>query len=161
MKTQSFVIIDNLHINLISDDNPMIAPGKECYFLFTNVDDIHRLMIGQGTIVDQQYLDGLNQQYIIRLDFVCENELIKKRFFYDKVFKLSQFSVNGGYTEGRYTNMRYGESESICKKMFFKIDAFFVRDNFDKINNLRKEYSKYIIDQLKSEIFDLEEILTS
>lgn len=159
MASNNFVIIDNLHINLISEDNPMIAPGKECYFLFTNVDDIHRLLIGQGTIVDQQYLDGLNQQYILRLDFVCENEVTKKRYFYDKVFRLSQMSSNGGYTDGRLTCMRFGEHDAICRKMFFRIDAFFVRPDFDKIEKLRKEYSQYIYSQLTKQIKEIEECI--
>lgn len=159
MASNNFVIIDNLHINLVSDDNPMIAPGKECHFLFTNVDDIHRLLIGQGTIVDQQYLDGLNQQYIIRLDFVCESEITKKRYFYEKVFRLSQISTNGGYTDGRFTTMRYGEHDAICRKMFFRIDAFFVRENYDKANQLRKEYSQYIYSQLQNQLKEIEECL--
>lgn len=157
--SKSFVIVDDLHINLVNDDNPMIAPGNQCHFIFSNVDDIHRCLIGQGTIADQQYLDGLNQQYIIRLDFVCEPEEVKKRFFYDKVFRLSQMSSNGGFTDGRFTVMRYGEHDSICRKMFFRVDAFFVRPNFERAQELRLEYTRYIRSQLLKQLSDVEELL--
>lgn len=160
MGQPTFTVSDGLHINLVSEDNPLFPPGKECYFLLCNVDDIHRPLIVQGTILDTQYLDGIiNQQYVIRTEFVCESEETKERFYYDNIFRMCSLSMSGGYTDGKPVLMRKNELEMINRKMFHRVDAFFVRETYDKIFAFRKEYLTYVRSKMLEEIGEIEDCL--
>lgn len=155
----SFAIIDGEYINIYNDENPMLHENDECYFLFSNVDDYHRPMIGYGTVVGDQYLDGLNKQYIIKLSAVSETEDVQQRFFYNRMFRISGKSTKDTFTNSKPIVMRTENVEDILDNNFFRIDAFFVRNTYEKIEQMRVEYMGYIKNDLLRCLEDVDEMI--
>lgn len=154
----SFAIIDGEYINVYSVENPMLHENDECYFLFTNVDDFHRPCIGFGVVIGDQYLDGLNKQYIIKLQEVSEPDYVMDKFFYNKMFRMSGKSVKDTFTNAKPVMMREENIEEITENNFFRIDAFFVRNSYEKIIQMRTEYMEYIKSDLLRCISDVNEM---
>lgn len=155
----SFAIIDGEYINVYNADNPMLHENDECYFLFTNVDDYHRPIIGYGTIINDQYLDGLNKQYTIKLQTVSEPEHIIENFFNNRLFRLtSKSAVKESFTNSKPLLMKEDNIEDILENNFFKIEAFFVRNSYEKILSMRNEYIEYIKSDLLRCLNDVKEM---
>lgn len=151
--------VNGLFINLYSENNPILSADDECYFLFTNIIDIHRPLIGRGKIVSDIFSDGLNKIYFIELLEVIESPYIINKFINNKIFLLTPVdSENLKYQKQQILNSQTFSKDFLSKNLF-KIEASFVRNNIDKINDLRKMYVSIIKKDLQNQIKDINDIL--
>lgn len=155
----TFVVIDGEYINLYDPkDNPMLHVDSECYFLFNNVDDVHMPLIGRGIVVGDQFLDGLNRQYIIELKEIVERDEIQERFFFDKFTRLCSRNKQGEYTSGKPVLVRRSNFNEIIENNVLRVDAFFVRATHDAIRIMKREYLDVIHDNILKTLEDVENI---
>lgn len=151
--------VNGLFINLYSEDNPILSIDDECFFLFTNVIDVHRPLIGRGKIHSDMFSDGLNKIYFIELLEIIESPFIIKKFINDKIFLLTPIdSENLKYQKQQILNSQ-NISKDFLSKNLFKIEASFVRNTLEKISDLRKMYVSIIKRDFQSQIKDINEIL--
>lgn len=142
----SFGHIGNELINLYSDENPILSVGDKCFFLFTNIIDYHRPIIGEGIIINDKFKDGLNKLYFIELIDIYELPIIINRFVYNKQFIMHPKTII------------FHEKLNL-KQNLFPVEAFFIRDSIEKIKTLRTEYINLIKTDLLNSLKDIDSII--
>ncbi|MCK9417698.1 hypothetical protein M0Q97_13730 [Candidatus Dojkabacteria bacterium] len=149
-----FGFINNEFINLYSKDNPILNSGDSCYFLMTNNSDYHRPLICKGNIIMDLFSDGLNKDYYIELTEILETPKVKCEFVLG-----AQFTIFP-YIDEVLLNRKLiviNENTNFNKNLF-KIEAFFIRNNYEKIVDLRNEYIKIIKSEMLKQISEIDEI---
>lgn len=156
----TFSIINGEYINLYDEEkNIMLKKDDECYFLVNNVDDIYFPMICHGIIEDDIFIDGLNKQYIISLKEIHEDDDIIQKYFYNNIFRMCRRDKQDNFTRGDGVLIKNSNFGEIIKTRFFRIDAFFVRKDFELILKLKYGYLDYIREKLVNDITIVNEIL--
>lgn len=154
-----FGYADGNFINLYSDENPMLAPGDACFFLFTSIDSIHRPILGRGIVIADKLLDDLSKIYYIQAQEFIETPISLNKFLFNSMpFMLYQYAndrVMGG--KAYKLNCYYG-AEFFANHLF-KVEAFFVRNTLDKILSLRQSYIKIIRKDIVQQLQDIDEIM--
>jgi len=147
----SFGIINNTFINIYNEENQILHIDNECYFIFQNISDYHKLLIGKGIIVDDNINDGMNKTYFIKLIEIIENPEIINKFIYSKQFSLTKYIDNK--ITGNYNKYITDKTLiSFFETNLFKIDGFFVRRNLELINKLKKDFNLVIVDDLQKQL---------
>lgn len=161
---QDFGQIGNEFINLYSKENPILNAGDIAYFLFNNNVDYHRPLIGRGTIIEDRFSDGLNKIYFMQIIEIIESPNIITEFFLGQTFVIYPWFPDAKYTKRTNDGMHNKKYVSISKHFDFKtnlfrIEAFFIRDTEEKIQELRVEYIKIIKKDIVKQLSDIEVIL--
>lgn len=150
------IAFDNgIFINQYTDENPILSKNDSCYFLFTNIEDIHRPLIGKGIVIDERFTDGMNKIYFIKLLEIMESPIIIDKFVFGKILQLNQLLSLNSSRMLIINNI----SEEFFNGNLFRIEAFFVRNSFEKITKLRQEYISIIKNDLNKQISDINQIL--
>lgn len=139
---QTFGTIGTEFINIYSENNPILNSDDNCYFLFSNIYDYHRPLIGSGTIIHDKFNDGLNKQYYIKLENIHESPLIIEKFVNNKTFDL----VRQPSLDLKKSIQVTSDRSFVFETNLFKVDAFFVRTNIDDAKQLQTDY----IDTMRS-----------
>lgn len=155
MENLSFGVINNTFINIYSEENSILHIGNECFFIFQNIADYHKLLIARGIIIYDKINDGMNKTYFIKITEILENPEIINKFIYGKQFSFNKFEKN------KLTGIRNFYITDKTTIDFFdnnllKIDGFFVRKSLESINKLRLEFNTIIIQDLKNQLNDIE-----
>lgn len=154
--------IDGIYINLYDEnDNVMLHVDDECYFLSFNVDDIHIPLICHGLVIEDQFLDGLNKQYIIQLIEIVESPNVIDKYFYNKLFRLCTKTKSDGYSFGKPVMIHRNTSVEFMKENFFRVDAVFVRKNYSLVRELKSDFMKIIKDDLTRQLIEVDEMINS
>lgn len=166
VKTSKFQYIDNTFINLYTKDNPILVAGDKTYFLFSNVQDIHRKIIGSGTVIVDNFLDSMNKVYYIQLEEIFESDYIINKFLFSKkILLLNAYNGVDLATSQKTAFLNPAKLPNTDPKFFkenlFQIECFFVRPTFESILQLQMEYSDVIKSDLESQIEDINELLTN
>lgn len=154
--TESFGFINNTFINMYTKDNPLLNIADECYFLFNNIEDYHKLLIGRGIIYEDTINDGIYKTYYVHLLEIIENPETIKNFVYDKQFALVKFN-NNKLTGNKTQYINEEMPASFYEVNLFKVECFFIRPTLEKILNLKRDFTKVIIDDLNKQLSDLDE----
>lgn len=150
----SFGIINNTFINIYNEENQILHIDNECYFIFQNISDYHKLLIGRGVIVDDNINDGMNKTYFIKLLEIIESPEIINKFIYGKQFSLIKYDNNK--ITGSY--IKYITDKTLMKffeNNLFKIDGFFVRKKLELITKLKDEFNLVIINDLENQLKEI------
>lgn len=139
-------------INLYSKENQILNINDNCYFLLTNTIDYHRPIICYGQIIDDKFTDGLNKVYFIQLNEVLESLDIVNKFFMHKTFNI--YPYENSILKNKKLIQITEEFQN--KQTLFKIEAFFVRDNLQKIIELKDFYSNIIKSDLNRMLSDID-----
>lgn len=156
-------LINNSFINIYSADNPILNINDECYFLFTNNQDYHKLLIGKGIVYHDTINDGMNKVYYVKLHEIIETPKTIKTFVNKKQFLLYKININklkGIDKKNIGYNVKYINDETdkeFLDNNLFKIDGFFIRETLNNIIELKKDFNKVIIMDLQNQMKDLEE----
>lgn len=156
----TFTVIDGEYINLYDDkDNVMLHVDDECYFLFNNVDDVHVPLIGRGIIIGDQFLDGLNRQYIIDIKEIIERDEILEHFFFNKLTRLCTRDKQDGFTTGKGVLVKRSNFKEIMETRMIRVDAFFVRKTYELIKTMKREYMEVIRNDIAKQAADVDYIM--
>jgi hypothetical protein len=139
-------------INLYSQENPILEELDICYFLFTNNIDYHRPLIAKGLIMEDKFTDGMNKLYCIRLLEIMETPKVILDFVISKPFIIFPYNNNILATKRL---IQINESFNF-NEYVFKIPAFFVRTNEEKIIELRNEYISVIKKDILKQLHDID-----
>jgi hypothetical protein len=152
---KGFDFVSPNFINLYDDNtNRPLKIGDECYFLFTNINDTHLLLIGKGVVVDDFIVYGVHKQYKIEMTNVMESIATQQKFMYGKQFYLIG-NLDGKFGNEKLTYIQGNSSSEFFKKNLFKIDCFFIRNTLESVKILRTEYDKIVISDLQNQLNDL------
>ena len=154
LRFENFGYLNGLFINFYTDENPILNTDDECYFLFSNANDLHKLMIGRGKIIYDFFNDGLNKLYYVRLDEVIEDSKTLDNFFYRKNIQLSKY-VNEKIVSKTLQVITKETTIDFFETYLFKVECFFIRNDLEKIKLLRSDYYKVVIDELQKQIKDM------
>lgn len=145
--------IDNTFINIYDKENPPLNVGDMCYFLFSNVYDVHVLLIGAGVVVSDKIEQGIHKTYKIKLMDVCDDPIIMRNFIFGKQFYLTP--INGNE---KLTYIHESSGAEFFNTNLFKIDCFFVRPTLQSIKELREYCNTIKIEHLNKQISDIENL---
>lgn len=164
VKTSKFDYIDNTLINLYSKENPMLVAGDKTYFLFSNVSDIHRKLIGVGTIRFDKFLDSMNKMYYIELEQILESDKIIDKFLFNKKIVLLNAYNGVDLTTSQkvyfLNKTKLPETDTkFFKENLFQVEGFFVRKSFEEIVLLQIEFMQVIKEDLIGQIDDINDLL--
>ena len=152
----SFGYVNNEFINLYTDDNPIIEKNEICYFLLTNNLDFHRPLICKGFIISDKFNDGMNKTYFIMCTEILETPAIIEKFFNGKAFKTITYDSENLIIKSGKTTIFPEIDENLFIENLFSIESFFVRNTYEKISSLRKEYIDIIKNDLINQITDID-----
>lgn len=159
---ETFAIIGAEAINLYSLENPILDEGDECYFLFFNLVDYHRPLLGKGTIITDRMIDGLHKKYFIELKEICESPKIIQEFILNKTFTLYAGSASEtNRAENSFSKFRKiitAVNLGVFKSKTFYTEAFFVRQKQEEILKFRSEYISVVKKEIEKQLTDIEEI---
>lgn len=157
----SFIEIDGTYVNLYDEEsNIMLHPGDECYFLLFNVDDIHIPLICSGNILEDSFLDGMNKQYIIQMNSICESPDVIDKYFDGKIFKMCNKTKSDGFSTGKPLMIYSSNFQRLIQENFVRVDAVFVRKNYQLAASLKKEFLEIIKTDLMKQILEVDDMLT-
>lgn len=160
IKNNLFGYVDNMFINLYSKENPILFTNDKCYFLFNNISDIHRPLIGYGTILQDQHTDGMNKIYFVALEEIFEDDITIKKFLYSNKTVMLHNYDNESLTKSQKVHFLTPQTnQEFYNKNLFRIEAFFVRSTIEEINKLRLEYVSVIKKDLEDQISDINQLL--
>lgn len=156
-KINNFRVNDRYFINLYSEENPILTSGEKCYFLFSNIFDIHRPLIGYGLIREDYFTDSLNKTYYIELIQITESQTIIDKFLSKPVF-LNQYKNQVITKSQKIHTLNKSLPDNFYKLNLFKIESFFIRKTFEQIVTLREEFVQVIKEDLYRQIDEIESI---
>lgn len=160
IKNNFFGYIDNMFINLYSKENPILFTNDKCYFLFNNISDIHRPLIGYGTIFDDQHTDGMNKIYFIALEEIFEDDSTIKKFLHSNKTVMLHNYANESLTKSQKVHFLTPKTnQEFFNNNLFRIEAFFIRSTLEEIIKLRSEFVVVIKKDLEEQISDINELL--
>lgn len=154
----NFGYVDNEFINLYSDENPILEIGDNCYYLVTNIHDYHRPLICRGIVISDRFTDGMNKIYYIKCLEILESPNIISKFFIGKTFQVYSYDVQNLFLKSQKNMTFQVIYDYIFSENLFPIESFFVRNTYEKISNLRKEYINIIKKDLIKQISDIDSI---
>lgn len=145
-------------INIYSEDNPLLNPEDTCYFLLTNLVDIHYPMIAKGIIKQDMYTNDLDKSYFIQIQELFESEDNINRYFHNQTFESTKANVLS-----RFKNIIFKKHMLSSKSKFFednlvRIDGFFVRPTYTAIFELRKNYVSIIKNDLQTQLMEIKQL---
>lgn len=149
----TFGMIGKEFINLYSKDNPILKVNDECYFLFTNINDYHRPLIGRGVIIDDKFSEGMDKTYYIRLTEIVENPNVINEFIYGQQFQVNPYDHNV-----HPRRMVKINSDFNFHRNLLMLKSFFVRQTQEKIIELRKDYTQALKKDILKQLQDIENI---
>jgi len=150
-----FGFIDGEFINLYSEENPIMNTGEKCYFLFTNDVDYHRPLMAHGTIMDEEFSNGMNKIYYIKLEEFLETNTTISEFVTNKSFS-SHPIVDDNVQPTR--KLILAAKGFDFKTVSIKVEAFFARNTEEKIRELRKYYIELIRKDIVKQLADIDKI---
>lgn len=145
-------------INFYSDTNSILHSGEKCFFLFANIYDIHRPLIGEGIIILDKFIDGLNKIYFIQLQKIHESPLIIDNYIFNNKIILTNQYKNGKVTSSSKAT-RLKKDQNIFEFFEYnlmKVESFFVRKEYNQLIQLRSEYLEVIRDDLQNQIKEID-----
>lgn len=149
-------------INLYSEDNPILGIDDTCYFMFTNLVDIHRPMIGYGVVRGDYYSNDMNKSYYIELQKVYEESLTVDRFLHNQSFALHKYTKGEISRKGLVRNLTkqylLTKSNDFLLSHLMLIEGFFVRPELSTIVDLRSRYIQIIMDDFKQQLLETSKI---
>lgn len=153
---KGFDFISPNFINIYDDiENKPLNKGDECFFLFSNINDTHLLLIGKGVIIDDTIVYGVHKSYKVELVRIYESLQTQQRFIYGKQFHMLS-NNDEKFGNEKLTYIQANSSSEFFKKNLFRIDCFFFRTSLDAIKVLRSEYDKIVLNDLHKQINDLQ-----
>lgn len=164
VKTSKFDYVGETFINLYSKENPMLSSGDQTYFLFNNVSDGHRKLIGLGTVRVDKFLDSMNKVYYIELEEIIEPDNVIKKFLFNKKTTLLNAYDGNEITLSQKVCMLHEKKLPLTDPQFFKsnlvqVEGFFVRQSFEDIKTLQLEFMQVIKEDLIGQIEDINDLL--
>ena len=148
-------------INLYSEENPILGVDEKCYFMLTNLVDIHRPIICYGTIKVDYYSNDMNKVYYIELEKIFEEPEIINRYFHNQMFMVHKVNETGVSASGcvrKIVKKYLLKTEQFLEKHLLPIEAFFVRPELNDLVHLREKYVQIIIDDMKKNILEASKI---
>lgn len=159
-RTIDFGYVDNTFINLYSKENPILDENETCYFLFNSIDNYHRPIVAKGKIISDIFSDGMNKIYYIQLLEIMESLGNLDKYVWGNSFSVIPYDyINKKGAVKRNPKITASTDEKFFKDNLFKIECFFVRTSLELIIELRKEYIKIILEDLKKSVTDIENLL--
>lgn len=150
----SFTYLNGEFINLYTKENPILEFGNECYCMIFNNTDYHRPIIIKGTIIQDKFSDGMNKQYFVKVLDILESPKTIKEFIIGKSFDVIPYHGETLHAKKtvQITNVfNYNN-------YLFKVESFFIRNEEQKIRDLRTEYINIIKDDINKMLKDIENI---
>lgn len=138
--------IEGEFINLYSKDNPILETDDICYALIFSTTEYHMPLVIRGVIRKDVFVDGMNKQYYIEIQEILETPNVIKNFFIGKQFVLYPAEI-------KKTIQISPDLE--LSKYLIKVDAYFVRNSEEKIQQLRTEYISIVKSDLERMLSDL------
>lgn len=149
------IFFNHEFINLYSEENPILESGEECFFLLFNERDYHIPIIARGIIIADEFVDGFNKQYDIRmLEFLSSPKIINKYVMRNTFVCYPMLDSNKILTKKTVQISPKFNFE----KYLFRIEAFFVRKDLDEIQKLYTEFVEYLKKDLNKMISEIDEI---
>ena len=157
---KDFGYVDNQFINLYSVDNPIMEQGEICYFLFHSIHDYFMPIMGKGKIISDKFSDGMNKIYHVQLLSIEENMDFISTWFNDKTYHMTPLiKENVSSHSLKQLKLHHNINSKFFIDNLFKVESFFIRNSFEKIQQLKKEYISIMLEDLKSNIKDMENVL--
>lgn len=153
---ETFGQIGNEFINLYSEENPILETDDICYFLFFNVDDYHRPLVGRGVILEDRFVESLNKEYYILIEDICENIIDINKYIIKHQFICHPLESSGKINGRKMCTIL---RTSDFSKYVMKIECFFVRKTLTQIQQLQKEFAKIIYNDLKQQMHDISKLI--
>jgi hypothetical protein len=156
-----FGVVNNQFINIYTKDNPILNIGDSCYFLFHNISDFHKLLIGKGIICEDSINDGMHKTYYVKLEEIIETPDVINKFVYEKQFILTRYAGSANSDIKKITGNRVHiitnkTSLSFLNTNLFEVNGFFIRNTLELIKGLKSEFTNIIMEDLKQQLSDLE-----
>lgn len=145
------VFLNNEFINLYSEENPILDAGDECYALITNNADYHFPVAIKGIIREDTFTDGMNKKYLIEVTGILESPEMINKFMIAKAFTI--FIMDEDTKLRRTINFGPGTDLS---KIWFPVNAYFVRNSETKIRELQREYITIVKKEIQQQLKDIE-----
>lgn len=156
----SFGVVGNEFINIYSPKNKLKVSGDFVFFLFTNVKDIHRPLIGYGQIKYDKFSFDMLKIYGIELISVYETTDTMNRFFNNQKFEMLSTS---NFNKKIYLTMKNEflnkDVNDILSDKVLNINSFFVRDNIAEVADLRQKYSKIIFKDIERQYVEISNLI--
>lgn len=148
---ESCVYLNGELINLYTKENPILEENQECYGLIFNNESYHRPLIIRGIIIEDKFVDGMNKQYMVKILEIVESPKILQEFFINKLFYLYPYHAEILKSKKLIRITKDWNANNYL----IKIDAFFIRNNLEKIIELRNEYILIVRKDLEKMLSDI------
>lgn len=150
-------------INLYDKDNPILEIGDDCYFLFFNAIDFFAPIIGKGTIIYDRFNETINKVYFISISEIISSKEVKDKYFFNQQIQLYPFNKENLQISNKHKTHKF--VDEVFDKEFFdenliKIECFYVRNNLEKILELRDELVDIILDDTQNQLNQIKEFKT-
>lgn len=156
-----FAIIGEEYITLYNDDNTPMNVGDTAYCLIFNDQDYHLPIRIRGTIIADNFTTGQNKAYIVKFEEFLENPAVLKKFLHSKKISVIEVNIAGdpvGNQKPRVAGLFLTDTKQ--NRWATRVESFFIRNSFEKINQLKHEYLDILKRDIQIQLEDVNQMLT-
>jgi len=143
-------------VNIYTESNIVLPDGEIVHFLMCNMAEYFCPIIFKGEILSGLYGDGMSITYYIRIHELIDTQL--KKHIDGMPF---EFYIMNGPKISVFPKAFQIRSYGYLFKdhLIAKVNCFFVRKELEDIKKLQKEYTYFIVNDMKRELELAEDVL--
>lgn len=143
-------------VNIYTESNMVLPDGEMVYFLMCNMVEYFCPIIFKGEILDGLYGDGMSINYYIRTHELIDTQLRK----HIDGMPFEFYAMNGPKISVFPKSFQIRSYGYIFKEhLIAKVNCFFVRKELEDIKKLQKEYTHFIVNDMRRELELAEDVL--